>query len=81
MSGPTPRLRRRLGTLMVGIALSATGVLGGCITGDEAEEAIGHDKSQELEEARRLHELGVISDTEYELRKARIEREVEASGR
>ena len=63
------------------VALSATGVLGGCITGDEAEEAIGHDKSQELEEARRLHELGVISDTEYELRKARIEREVEASGR
>ena len=55
--------------------------LGGCITGDEAEEAMGHDKSAELEEARRLHELGAISDTEYELRKARIEREVEASGR
>ena len=77
MSRPTPRLRRRFGALVVGIALSATGVLGGCITGDEAEEAIGHDKSQELEEARRLHEVGAISDTEYELRKARIESEVQ----
>ncbi len=72
MSRPTPRLRRRIVTLV-----AATTLLGGCITGDEAEEAMGHDKSQELEEARRLHEVGAISDTEYELRKARIESEVE----
>ena len=79
MSRPTPP--RRIATIVLGAALAVTCVLGGCITGDEAEEAMGHDKSAELEEARRLHELGVISDTEYELRKARIEGEVEASGR
>lgn len=81
MPRPTSRLRRDSVSLLAGAALAVTGILGGCITGDEAEEAMGHDKSAELEEARRLHELGVISDTEYELRKARIEREVEASGR
>ena len=81
MSRSIPRHRRRIVTIVAGAALAVTGILGGCITGDEAEEAMGHDKSAELEEARRLHELGVISDTEYELRKARIEREVEASGR
>ena len=77
MTRPTPRLRRRIVTLAARAAVAATISLGGCITGDEAEEAMGHDKSQELEEARRLHEVGAISDTEYELRKARIESEIE----
>jgi hypothetical protein len=50
-------------------------VLPGCITGHEAEDEMTPDRSAELEDARTLEEIGAISETTYELKKARIESE------
>lgn len=68
---------RRVARQVAVVSVSAITLLGGCITGHEAEDAVGHDKARELEEARQLHEVGAISDAEYQLRKAEIERESE----
>ena len=64
-------VRTLLGTVLTLGVLS----LPACITGHEAEDEMAPDKSAELEDARTLEEIGAISETTYELKKARIESE------
>jgi hypothetical protein len=64
-------VRTLLGTVL-GLGVLS---LSGCITGHEAEDEMAPDKSAELEDARTLEEIGAISETTYELKKARIESE------
>ena len=38
----------------------------GCITGNEAEESPEPSRSQQLADLERAHDIGIISDVEYE---------------
>jgi hypothetical protein len=64
-------VRTLLGTVLTLGVLS----LSGCITGHEAEDEMAHDQAAELQETQALEEIGAISETTYELKKARIESE------
>lgn len=46
--------------------------LGGCITGNEASDSMKPDRQQELADLERAHDIGVISDIEYEANRRRL---------
>ncbi|MEE2895814.1 MAG: hypothetical protein VX726_08770 [Planctomycetota bacterium] len=50
--------------------------LTGCITGDEAEEDMFPSPEKRLADLEQAHEIGVISDVEYEANKRTLEAEI-----
>ena len=50
--------------------------LGGCITGNEAEEEMFPSPEKRLADLEQAHEIGVISDVEYEANKQVLEEEM-----
>ena len=54
------------------VLLLATALLGGCITGDEAGESMEPDPGKELTDLEMDHDIGVVSDVEYESRRERL---------
>ena len=53
--------------ILVGAAL-----LGGCITGEEAEDAMRPNPQREMTDLQMDHDIGVVSDVEYESRRERL---------
>ena len=53
---------RILGAILLPVALLSTG----CITGNEAEESLEPSRSQQLADLERAHDIGIISDVEYD---------------
>lgn len=45
----------------------------GCITGDEADDAMGRNRGRELQEVRTLEEIGVISESTSRMKQREIE--------
>lgn len=67
---------RRFGAA-VSVVLGSTIILAGCITGNEAAEAQAPPSPQErLRQLETDHELGIVSDFEYERIKARLKAEI-----
>ena len=67
---------RRFGTT-VSVVLGSTILLTGCITGNEAAEAQAPPSPQaRLRQLETDHELGIVSDFEYERIKARLKAEI-----
>lgn len=59
------------------VAVAASALLAGCITGNEAAEAQAAPTARErLEQLETDHQLGIISDFEYERIKPRLEAEI-----
>jgi len=54
------------------ILLLVVAMLGGCITGNEAQEAMEPDPQKEMTDLQMDHDIGVISDVEYESRRQRL---------
>ena len=54
-----------------GLLLSVA-LLGGCITGNEAQEAMEPDPQKDMTDLQMDHDIGVISDVEYESRRQRL---------
>ena len=52
--------------------LLAVALLGGCITGNEAQEAMEPDPQKDMTDLQMDHDIGVISDVEYESRRQRL---------
>ena len=52
--------------------VTVVAMLGGCITGNEAEEAMEPDPRKEMTDLQMDHDIGVISDVEYESRRQRL---------
>ena len=50
--------------------------LAGCITGNEAEEEMFPSPETRLADLEQAHEIGVISDVEYEANKQALEEEM-----
>ena len=67
----TTKLRIQ-GTSHRAVLLVAVSLLGGCITGDEAEEAMRPNPEKEMTDLQMDHDIGVISDVEYESRRERL---------
>ena len=80
MSRIAPRFRvfhRRCGLLMGGALLAGVSFSAGCITGNEAAEAEAPPSPRaQLEQLENEHDIGVVSDFEYERIKARLEAEI-----
>ena len=53
---------RILGAILLPVVLLSTG----CITGNEAEESLEPSRSQQLADLERAHDIGIISDVEYD---------------
>ena len=65
------------GSARAGVATLLLGtLLAGCITGNEAREAMAPDPHRELEDLETDHEIGIVNDAEYEARR----RELHAEG-
>ena len=79
---PIPRFRRtnasnRRSGIVVAAGLGATILFTGCITGNEAAEAQAPPSPQQrLEQLETDHELGIVSDFEYERIRARLKAEI-----
>ena len=54
------------------ILLLVVAMPGGCITGNEAQEAMEPDPQKEMTDLQMDHDIGVISDVEYESRRQRL---------
>ena len=54
------------------ILLLVVAMLGGCITGNEAQEAMEPDPQKEMTDLQMDHDIGVISDVEYESGRQRL---------
>ena len=52
--------------------LPALVLLGGCITGNEAQEAMEPDPQREMIDLQMDHDIGVISDVEYESKREQL---------
>lgn len=60
------RDHRNLGVRILGATLLPVVLLStGCITGNEAEESLEPSRSQQLADLERAHDIGIISDVEY----------------
>ena len=53
-------------------ALLGVIALGGSITGNEASDSMKPDRQEELADLERAHDIGVISDIEYEANRRRL---------
>lgn len=53
-------------------ALLGTIVLAGCITGNEASDSMKPNRQEELADLERAHDIGVISDAEYEANRRKL---------
>ena len=54
------------------LLLLAAALPGGCITGNEAQEAMEPDPQKEMTDLQMDHDIGVISDVEYESNRERL---------
>ena len=57
------------------VILTVVALLGGCITGNEAEEAMAPNPQKEMTDLQMDHDIGVISDVEYESQRERLREE------
>ena len=58
--------RASVPTLLLGTLLA------GCITGNEAREAITPDPDRQLDDLETDHEIGIVNDAEYEARRREL---------
>ena len=73
MSHRSNILRRCGGSARAGVAALLLGtLLPGCITGNEAREAMAPDPHRQLDDLETDHEIGIVNDAEYEARRREL---------
>ena len=76
MSHRSNILRRYGSSARPGVASLLLGtLLAGCITGNEAREAMAPDPHRELDDLETDHEIGIVNDAEYEARRRELRAE------